>query len=248
MNTSALRITPALWLLAGGVLLVTSSCTVSRIRESVELARLSEPWQQHPTSFTVSLLVVGDSTAVGTGATSAQRSLAGLIGRDYPYLRIENRARDGAKFADVVAQLGADEYFDIVLVLAGGNDVIRLRGLDGMRADIDQVADLAAMRAEYLILMPAGNVGNAPFFSAPTSWWMTRRSRALHGFISDAASRTGATYVNLFHEPADDPFVIDGGLHAGDGLHPSDAGYAVWFDELMAQSELSQHLRPASAR
>ena len=41
--------------------------------------------------------------------------------------------------------------------------------------------------------MPAGNVGNAPFFFVPLSWWMTQRSRALHGLVQDSAARTGAT-------------------------------------------------------
>ena len=218
-------------LLAGTVLLLASGCAAWRIGQAAELARVSEPWQQTPGQVTVRLLIVGDSTAVGTGASSARHSLAGLIGQSHPRLLIENRAQDGAKFADVVRQLAGDERFDIVLVQAGGNDVIRLRGLAGMQADIEQVAELAHQRANVVILMPAGNAGNAAFFFAPVSWWMTQRSRALHGFVHDAAARTGATYVNLFHERSDDPFVIDPALNASDGLHPSDAGYEVWLHD-----------------
>ena len=236
----------ALWLLAGTALLLASGCTAWRIRQSVELARASEPWQQSPDAATLRLLIVGDSTGVGTGATAPERSLAGLIGQAHPQLLIENRAEDGAKFADVVRQLGAGGHFDIVLVQAGGNDVIRLRDLDGLRGDIDRVVSLARQRASLVILMPAGNVGNAPFFFAPVSWAMTRRSRVMHGFVQDAAARTGATYVNLFHERADDPFVIDKSLNARDGLHPSDAGYQVWLRELMAQTDLSQRLSRAA--
>ena len=242
------RARTALWLLAGTALLLASGCTAWRIRQSVELARASEPWQQSPDAVTLRLLIVGDSTGVGTGATSPERSLAGLIGQAHPQLLIQNRAEDGAKFADVVRQLGAGGRFDIVLVQAGGNDVIRLRDLDAMRDDIDRVVSLARQRASLVILMPAGNVGNAPFFFAPVSWAMTRRSRAMHGFVQDAAARTGATYVNLFHERDDDPFVIDKTLNARDGLHPSDAGYQVWLRELMAQSDLSQRLQIARRR
>ena len=236
----------ALWLLAGAALLLASGCTAWRIRQAAELARLSEPWQQSPDAATLRLLIVGDSTGVGTGATSPTHSLAGLIGRAHPQLLIENRSEDGAKFADVARQLEAGGRFDIVLVQAGGNDVIRLRDLDGMRADIDRVVSLARQRASLVILMPAGNVGNAPFFFAPVSWSMTSRSRAMHGLVRDAAAHSGATYVNLFHERADDPFVIDPSLNARDGLHPSDAGYRVWLRELMAQTDLSQRLSRAS--
>jgi lysophospholipase L1-like esterase len=39
-------------------------------------------------------LVVGDSTAVGTGASSPLHSLPGLISTDYSHLEIVNRAAD----------------------------------------------------------------------------------------------------------------------------------------------------------
>ena len=34
-------------------------------------------------------------------------------------------------------------------------------------------------------------------------------------------------------------------LNARDGLHPSDAGYRVWFDQLMAQADLAGPLAAA---
>jgi lysophospholipase L1-like esterase len=34
-------------------------------------------------------------------------------------------------------------------------------------------------------------------------------------------------------------------LNAMDGLHPSDAGYRVWFNELMAQAVLAERLSAA---
>ncbi len=230
------------------MLLTLSGCAAWRIGQSAELARRSEPLQQTPAAATVRLLIVGDSTAVGTGASTAQRSLAGLLAQDHPGLRIDNRARDGAKFADVLTQFGtlgpADRY-DLVLVQAGGNDVIRLRGREAMRTDIEQVIAKAREHGDRVIVMPAGNVGNAPFFFPPLSWWMTSRSRELHGFVRTAAAQHGAVYVNLFHERADDPFVQRPELNADDGLHPSDAGYRVWFDQLMAQADLAGALAAA---
>jgi lysophospholipase L1-like esterase len=229
-------------ILAGAALAVTSGCAVWRVQRSAELARASEPFQNNPDNPVVRVLIVGDSTAVGTGASSGRESLAGLMARQQPRAQIENRARDGAKFADVLAQLVGEQRFDVVLVQAGGNDVIRLRGLDALQTDIDRVADRARELADTVVLMPAGNVGNAPFFVAPVSWWMTQRSRALHRLVRESAARTGAVYVNLFHERSDDPFVSNPELNASDGLHPSDAGYVVWFEQLQVQAGLSQKL------
>ena len=229
------------------LIVVLAGCvrTGGRLRESVALARLSQPLQRVPAQTALQLLIVGDSTAVGTGATAPQASLAGLLGEHFPRLRIDNRSRDGAQFAALLDQLDGDERYDMVLVMAGGNDVVRMRGLQAMQSDIDRVTQRARQRAHLTVLMPAGNVGNAPFFFAPVSWLMTWRSRRLQAFASEAALRHGAVLVNLFRESADDPFVQRPELNAADGLHPSDAGYRVWFGELMTQAALPQRLAAA---
>ena len=234
--------------IVGGALLGAAGCTVGRIGEARELARESTPLQHTPADATLRMLIVGDSTGVGTGASAPPASLAGLLARDYPRLWIENRSRDGATFAGTAEQLVHDGRFDIVLVLAGGNDVIRLRAPDALRADIERSVALARERAEVVVLMPAGNVGNAPFFLPPLSWEMTRRARLLHDLVRDVAQRRAVTYVNLFHERDDDPFVQRPQLHARDGLHPSDAGYREWYQALLVQAGLVERLSAARAR
>jgi lysophospholipase L1-like esterase len=172
--------------------------------------------------------VVGDSTAVGTGASSPAHSVAGLIARDHPRLKIINRAQDGAKFADIARQLEAvgEQRFDAILVLGGGNDVIRLTRYPVLEQDIARAAGLARTHANLVVVMPCGNVGSAPFFFAPWSWLMTKRSQVLHGFVREAAQDNSALYVNLYKDKAEDPFARrPDELNAKDGLHPSDAGY-----------------------
>jgi lysophospholipase L1-like esterase len=244
MKTALLSIS----LVAAVAVLGLGGCAASRISQAAQLARESEPLQHSPANASMRLLIVGDSTGVGTGASSPQASLAGLLAQAFPRLRIDNRARDGATFEGVVQQLRADSArYDVVLIQAGGNDVIRLRSDDAVRADIDRATALAAERAPRVLLMPAGNVGNAPFFFAPVSSLMTTRAERLHSFIQVAAQRHGAVYINLFQPPESDPFVQNPELHARDGLHPSDAGYRLWFDELLRQADLAQILAPASA-
>ncbi len=224
------------------VSLLVVARTAWRLNESAQLARLSEPLQRPLVQATKRLLIVGDSTAVGTGASGPNTSLAGLLAQAFPALLIDNRAQDGATFADVLPQLDGDEPYDMVLVMAGGNDIIRLRGLAALERDVERVTQRARQRAPLVVLLPAGNVGNAPFFFAPVSWLMTWRSRQLHTFVREATTRQSLLYVNLFHERANDPFVQQPQLNAVDGLHPSDAGYQVWFDQLMTQAALRQRL------
>jgi lysophospholipase L1-like esterase len=231
------------WILIGvaaaAALLVLGGCAASRISTAAQLARDSEPFQHNPPNATLRLLIVGDSTGVGTGASAPQNSLAGLLAQAFPRLAIDNLAQDGATFEGVVKQLQRDTVrYDAVLIQAGGNDVIRLRGDNAMRADIERAIALAAGRADIVLVMPAGNVGNAPFFFPPVSSLMSTRAARLHGHVKAAAQQHGAAYINLFKDAANDPFANNPGLHAADGLHPSDAGYRVWFDEIMRQAGL----------
>jgi lysophospholipase L1-like esterase len=242
-----MKTTKPLILAASALLLLTvSGCAVWRIGQSAALVRQSEPLQARPAAPALRLLVVGDSTAVGTGASTPQASLAGLLAARFPRLLIENRAKDGAGFADLPAQLSGDQRFDMVLVQAGGNDVIRLHDMAQVARDIDSVLALARQRADLVVVMPAGNVGNAPFFFAPVSWWMTQRARALHAAVSASAARTGAVYVNLFEERDNDPFVLQPELNASDGLHPSDGGYRVWLQQLVRQAGLAERLKASA--
>lgn len=242
---------PAMRLLLWGAValgLFVGGRTAWLLRESVELARHSEPLQHVPEQPSKRLLIVGDSTAVGTGATGPQASVAGLLAQAFPSLLIDNRSQDGAGFADLLSQLNGEGHFDMVLVMTGGNDVFRLKGMDALHRDVEGVTQRARQLADLVVLMPAGNVGNAPFFWAPVSWLMTWRSRQLHALVRQAAARHAVSYVNLFHERADDPFVLQPHLNAADGLHPSDAGYQVWFGELMEQASLPQRFSASAGR
>ncbi|MEO6322595.1 MAG: GDSL-type esterase/lipase family protein [Polaromonas sp.] len=197
MKIRSAGLSGALSILAVVALLAVTGHAAWRIKQSAALARLSDAWQASPEAPQLSLLIVGDSTAVGTGASTPANSVAGLMARDHPRLRIVNRARDGARFADIALQLEGDERFDAILVMGGGNDVIRLTGHEALEHDIADAAHLARTRARLVLIMPPGNVGNAPFFFPPLSWLMTQRAKALHRFVREAAADNGAVYVNL---------------------------------------------------
>ena len=200
--------------LATGALLLTA-CAPWRMWTAADLAREARPYTAQPAQPVRRILVVGDSTAVGTGADAPQDSLPGRIGQDHPRWHIDNLAANGARYADVAAQLEqAPAGYDLVLVLAGGNDVIRLTALD--------------------------TLGHAPFFAPPVSWVMSHRSEALHAAAQDIAAARQVRYVRLLKPRSEDPFVLNRkALNAADGLHPSSAGYQEWYRELVAQGALA---------
>ena len=220
-------------------LVTVAGCAPARLRNASALIKASEPFQSQPASPAGSLLVVGDSTAVGTGASSASQSLAGLLARDHPRLRIVNLAEDGAKFEDIARQLEGSERYDVVLIMGGANDVLRFTRQKPWRDAMAMAVQRARARAPTVILMPAGNVGNAPFFYPPVSWLMTQRAKSLHAMAREVAQADQAIYVDLYRERQADPFAQQPErMNASDHLHPSDAGYAHWYEELKRQAGL----------
>ena len=114
-----------------------------RLVQSARLASRSKPLQVAPPEPRKRLLIVGDSTGVGTGASTPQTSLAGLIAAEHPNLAIVNRSTDGATVDRIAAQLEGGGRFDAVLILGGGNDLIRMTGAEALRAALSRVLFLA---------------------------------------------------------------------------------------------------------
>jgi lysophospholipase L1-like esterase len=223
-----------------GAVASVGGSTMQNLRHAARLTRLSRPFQACPEAAEASLLIVGDSTALGTGASTPQASLAGRIAARYPSLQVRNLARAGARFADIAEQLRDAGRHDLILIAGGANDVMRFTPRPRLGRDIDLTLRRAASQAARVVVVPAPNVGNAPFFPRPLSWLLSRRARALHRLARASAGMVGAAYVDLYRARAADPFAQDPlRLIAADRLHPSDAGYALWFDELERQASLS---------
>ncbi|MDM0019991.1 SGNH/GDSL hydrolase family protein [Variovorax saccharolyticus] len=227
-----------------GLAAATAGYAALGLQRSKRLARRARPFERSARAEGARLLVVGDSTAAGAGASAPESSLPGLLGRANPSLTVVNRAEPGARFADIAAQLEGDERFDAVLVLGGTHDVLHGTRDAALRESIQRVAQRARVRSEVVVFVPPGNLGNLRIFPPPWSWWMTYRARRLQALVADLAQANGARHVSLFLERDDDPFARHPRrLSARDGLHPNDAGYELWQRELETQAQLSAKLR-----
>lgn len=211
-----------------------------RIYIGRNLARRAIPFSRESPISQMHILVVGDSTALGVGARDPKDSIAGRLGKDYPNAAIVNLGRTGALISEVEEQLrGAKgKNFDLVLVQAGGNDILRFTELTQLKKDVAAILEQAKGMGDdvlriKVVLMTTGNVGNAPFFPWPIGLVYTQRTRAAREIFIQAAKDAGAIYVDLFTERSDDPFLKDPQkFHAPDMLHPSSAGYGIWYSKL----------------
>jgi lysophospholipase L1-like esterase len=189
------------------------------------------------------LLVVGDSTAVGTGAGNPALSVAGRLAGAFPALRIDNRAVDGARTADVLQQLSRAPAarFDAILIQTGGNDILRLTDPARLRRITEQLFDAAHAQSDHVVMMSTGDVGRAPAFPWPLDALYSRRTRVVRALFMELAAANNIDYVDLFDPRADNPFRREPAkYYARDGLHPSAAGYGEWFTRLMAVSSISE--------
>lgn len=216
-----------------------------RIYEGMKLARESIAFEVSNPGSRKRILIIGDSTGVGTGAVDSADSIAGRIAQEFPSVEIINKSDDGAKASDVLDQLSAvdDRAFDVVLVQAGGNDILRFTDLDELKNIMSEVLREAYRRAPYVIFMSTGNVGSAPAFFPPVNWIYTERTRKVRSVFFLISREKKAEYVDLFVEKKDDPFLREPKrFFAPDFLHPGSDGYGLWYEELKRQTSLMERL------
>ena len=227
------------------------SVFISKVNTGRGLAKASTPFEVRVKEATRRVLVVGDSTGVGTGASDAADSVAGRIARDYAGTEIINRAQDGAKVEDIFEQLKdfRTGEFDLVLLQVGGNDIIRFTDLERLKASITGVLQLAGDKGGVVIFMSTGNVGLAPVFFPPVSWIYSWRTRKVREIFMAVSRREKIEYIDLFKERNEDPFLRDAAtFYAADTLHPGSEGYRLWYEELKRQSSIEMILGPKGMR
>lgn len=210
-----------------------------------ELANAALAFQCYSAENGPRVLFLGDSIAVGCGATRPEDSIAGLLAQDFPHVTIVNRACNGARIAEALAQLEADPHpaYDAILVNVGGNDILKRTPFRTLPASAEALVAAARQRSEHVIVTTTPNIGLVPMFFAPLSWWLTLRSRQLRDLFADVCKRHGAHYVNFFHPRASDPFHRDSRrFYARDGLHPSTDCYRYVYATLRAATPLARVL------
>lgn len=108
-----------------------------------------------------------------------------------------------------------------------------------LRAAVARARQLNA----HVILMPGQNFSVAPFFLRPISRVVMWHATKIHAMVERVTAELGVTFVDLFRDPNEDPFVQEPRrYYCPDGLHPSGEGYALWFATLVAQVPLTRFL------
>lgn len=189
---------------------------------------------------------LGDSTAAGVGATSADlavpRRVATMLARP---VEVVSLAVSGATISDVVAeQIAAlsDASPDVVLVSVGANDVTHLTSKGDFRSTYD---DLVAAVPDDALLVVLGvpDMGAPPRLAQPLRAVAGLRGRQLDGVARSVAAESGAVYVDIAGQTGPTMRSDTERYFAADRYHPSDDGYALWADAVVDEVRPALDLR-----
>ncbi len=203
--------------------------------KSKRLVTQGIPFEQTGDSTLLPFLFAGDSTGVGVGSARAEESVAGYFGRDFPTRPIKNLSESGRKTEELIAVLKTqkDQSAEWVFLQIGGNDILYFTPKEKLKHHIDQALTEASRAGKHTVLLTSGNIGNAPFFPKALAGVWTWKTKQVRELFTTAAEKHGTLYIDLFESRKDDIFLTDiHRFYSPDLLHPSGAGYAIWYDKI----------------
>ena len=179
------------------------------------------------------LLVLGDSTGYGTGATNSTYTVPGRIGNDFR-VSIQNESVNGRTIGELLEDTkDFNGQYEIILLMIGANDIIQKRNPETVETELRSLVERLSSHTEHLLMISSGNVGGAVRYNETESEEYTELTRKFRSAYIAVGKSTPLSYIDLFNEPENDPFVLEPESYTAiDGLHPSNLGYELWYNKL----------------
>lgn len=184
----------------------------------------------------VKLLVIGESTVAGVGATTHEKALAGqfarfLSGKINKSVEWYVVGRSGITARETIYELVPkipEGVFDYILLGLGGNDVLKLSSPRKWRRDMMKLLSILRQKnpSATFFITNAPAVRLSPVLPNPIRYILGHLS-ALH----DKNSREfTAQMEKVLYFPQPTEVVED---FFADGIHPSEKGYALWSEKMI---------------
>jgi len=211
----------------------------TKLKIASDIATSTTKFENISSDLSKTILVMGDSTAYGTGAKSSENSIAGRIFKYTNATYLENISANGARINDLQAQLNAKklESYNLILILIGGNDIIRFKSSKTAEKEFQEFLSQLLKYAKYdrLIIASAGNVGSTQIFPKVLNPFYENLNLQYHAMFEKVVGNLpNAVYVNFYEKKENDLFFLQPKIYlAPDGLHPSDEGYKLWAEKII---------------
>lgn len=185
----------------------------------------------------VKLLVIGESTVAGLGARTHETALAGQfskflsrkIGLSVRYTVIGKNGVTAQRTIDeLVPQIPDGETYDYVVLGLGGNDVLKLSSPKKWRESMEKLFGILREKnpSAKIFITNVAAVHLSPALPQPIRGILTRLSKMHNASILEFSKN----WKDVFYYPQPDSVPAD---FFSDGIHPSEAGYAVWAEDMI---------------
>jgi lysophospholipase L1-like esterase len=190
----------------------------------------------------VRLLVLGDSTAAGVGASTQDEALPGNIARQLKKHWDRGSTwnaigENGATAADIVERFlpsATVAEYDLIFLSIGANDALQIRSRGAFRRDVRTILRRLRARNPHAFVLVSSLPAFFRFESLPNPlrWVLYLHSSSLEA----AARRVVAGEPGVMMSPPPPPYTA--GFFATDRFHPSASGYHDWAEFALADSGL----------
>lgn len=193
------------------------------------------PWAgEVPGPRPIRLLVLGDSTAAGVGASTQQEALPGrladaLHARTGRGIRWRAVGKNGATSREIIERYldeALNEPADLLFLTIGANDAMTIRRTASFAADVRHILNAFDERnpGAFVLMSSLPVFGRFSLLPQPLRTALYRHSLALEG--AARAIVEGRPRTLMSYDPP--PYAED--FWAPDFFHPSASGYRDWAD------------------
>lgn len=177
----------------------------------------------------ISLLVLGDSAALGVGAKKQENALSGqLTDALSEKYRVTWKlfAKNGMRSKGLLWELihSPFEKFDYVVVSIGTNDVTHGTKKEDWEENLKNLLSLikGKFRAHRIFLTSIPPMHLFPALPQPLRWWIGKKAEFLNDIMEKVVKRDERTEIVNMETPFEKAYMAE------DGFHPSEATYALW--------------------
>lgn len=192
-----------------------------------------------PTSHpAIKLVMIGDSTAAGVGASTTVGTVGGelatALAAEPRHVLLSSVAVSGSRAADLGPQVSRALLAkpDLAVILIGANDATHLTGLGSVRRNVGDAVRRLRAAGVQVVLGACPDMGAARAFLQPLRLVVAWQGRRVAAGELSAARAAGAGAVDIGAQTGAamraDPRTL-----SRDEFHPSDRGYRLWARALL---------------
>ena len=145
--------------------------------------------------------VIGDSLALGIGIKDNRYTVSGRLSKDFPNFNIETYSKKGLRlnhlnyYSRILTTIFIRQKYKLIIFIVVANDIIKFSSYWNIEYYLNEVIRKFKERAEHIIILHGGNVGESPLFLPPLNWIYDKRTYKLR----DIYKRTAGNYNNVYY-------------------------------------------------